>query len=869
MEKFKGLKTIEVDERIKKYGPNVLEIKRNFSPLKIFISQFTSLFILILLMATGVSYILGKMMETYAILFIVLFNGFLGFIQEYRANRAVEALKKMDVSIAKVIREGIIKKIDASNLVPDDIIIIEEGDKIPADAEIIDSKVWCDESILTGESEPVERKIKDEIKSNTVVIKGRAIARVTKTGKNTEFGRIAELTLSTRKDKTPLEKELEEFSKKIAIIIFSIIFVIFVFNYLRNADIVGSFMFAISLAISAIPEGLPLVVTVTLSLGILKLAKNNALVKRLLSVQSLGSVDVICTDKTGTLTKNELTVRMAWVDGKEYEITGTGFTKEGDILYKGKKIVPPKNLINTIKTASLCTTAEIENVEKPIGDPTEWSILYCGLKMGITKENLEKKYPLLTVFPFDSDLKRMSTVHNDNEKYLICVKGGLEMILEHSNNILYNGKIIKISEEIKNEILESMKSNAQKSYRILGVAMKSVELNGTEFDRAEVEKDLTFLGFIGMYDAPNNNVKESIKLCLESGIDVKMITGDHEITAIAIGKEIALINSNCNEKEISITGEELSKISDEELDNRVLKIKIFSRVNPEQKLRILKSIKKKGKRVAMTGDGVNDAPSLKYADVGVSMGINGTDVAKESSDVILLDDNFSSIVEAVKEGRTIFRNISKFIYYLVGSNFAEMLVIINVLVIVALGLNSSTNVLSMTVPLLPLQILWINLVTDGFPAIALGNDPPTNNIMKRKTSEHILSRRKIVEIILMSAIMAIPSIYIVLSQNNFETIRTMIFNYLVLVQILYVLSIRTPNFIISRDLFSNKALIGMIMLSITLQFIVLNFEPLSSIMYITPLSMENWLVIFGCVIAVMGVFETIKIFLREKIEIFV
>jgi P-type Ca2+ transporter type 2C len=868
MEKFKGLSEKEAKEKIKKYGLNVIEYKKTTSPFKIFISQFTSLFIIILILAALLSYTLGETLETMAILFIVIFNGILGFIQEYKASKAVEALQKMDVTTAKVIRDGIIKKIDSANIVPGDVIILEEGDKIPADAEIMDSKIWCNVAIITGESEPVEKKEKDEVMANTIVVKGRAVAKVLKTGKETEFGKIAELTIITKKDKTPLEKDLEEFSKKIAIIIFFIISVIFVFMLVRTGDIIEGLMFAVSLAISAIPEGLPIVVTVTLSLGILKLAKNNALVKRLLSVQSLGSVDVICTDKTGTLTKNELTIKMAWVDGNEYDITGTGYIGKGDVLYNGKKIVPPNNLLETIKTASLCTTAEIEHVEKPIGDPTELSILYAGMKMGLSKEVLERRYPLLSVFPFDSDLKRMSTVHNDNNKYLICVKGGLEIILNHSKEISYKGKIIKINEKIKKEIMESMEKNAKKSYRIIGVAMKSVELNGTEFDREEVEKDLTFLGFIGMYDAPNENVKESVKLCLESGIDVKMITGDHKITAMAIGKEIELIDGDEDENEVNITGEELDKIDDEELDKRVLKIKIFSRVSPEQKLRILKSIKRNGKRVAMTGDGVNDAPALKYADIGISMGINGTDVAKESSDVILLDDNFSTIVEAVKQGRTIFRNINKFIYYLVGSNFAEILVIINVLIVVVLELNSSANVIAMTVPLLPLQLLWINLVTDGFPAIALGNEPASKETMKKKIAEKILSKRRIIELIFMSAIISLPSIYIVLTQNNFETIRTMIFNYLVFVQMFYVLSIRTPNFIFGKELFSNPGLLGMICLSFVLQLIVINFEPLTSIMHVTPLTIDNWIVIAGSILITIGIFEGIKKFLKGKIEIF-
>jgi P-type Ca2+ transporter type 2C len=868
MEKHMGLTEKEAEIKLKEHGLNVIEFKKTTSPIKIFISQFTSLFIVILILAALLSYSLGEKIETVAILLIVVFNGFLGFIQEYKASKAVEALKKMDVTTAKVIRDGIIKKIDSAKLVPGDIIILEEGDKIPADGEIIESRIWSDEAIITGESEPVERGIGDKIISNTVIVKGRAIAKVLKTGKETEFGKIAELTIITKKDKTPLEKELEDFSKKIAIIIFIIISIIFIFTFIRTGDIMEGLMFAVSLAISAIPEGLPIVVTVTLSLGILKLAKSNALVKRLLSVQSLGSVDVICTDKTGTLTKNEITIKMAWIDGLEYDITGTGYIGKGDILHKGRKIVPPKSLVKTIKTASLCTTAEIEHVEKPIGDPTELSILYAGMKMGISKEELERKHPLLSVFPFDSELKRMSTVHNDGDKYLICVKGGLEIVLEHSKNILYKGKIIKINQKIKKEIMDSMEKNASKSYRIIGIAMKSVELNGTEFDREEVERDLTFLGFVGMYDAPNDNVKESIKLCLESGIDVKMITGDHKITAMAIGKEIGLINGEENEEKTSIVGKELDEIDDDELDKRVMEIKIFSRVSPEQKLRILKSIKRNGKRVAMTGDGVNDAPALKYADVGISMGINGTDVAKESSDVILLDDNFSTIVEAVKQGRTIFRNISKFIFYLVGSNFAEILVIINVLIIVALGINTSADVAAMTVPLLPLQLLWINLVTDGFPAIALGNNPPSRDAMKKKVPDKILTKRRIFELIVMSTIMSIPSIYIVLTQEDFAVIRSMIFNYLVFVQIFYVLSIRTPRFILGRDLFSNPALFGMIALSFFLQLIVINFEPLTSIMHVTPLSMENWFVIAGCVLLVLGCFETIKKFLRGKIEIF-
>lgn len=868
VEKYSGLSEREVEKRIKEHGLNVIQLEKKGSLLKIFIHQFTSLFIIILIIAAGISYFLGEKLETLAILSIIVFNGILGFAQEYKASKAVEALREMDVTHAKVIRDGVIRKIDSARIVPGDIIVLEEGDKIPADGKIIQSKVWCNEAIITGESDAVERKEGDKIIANTNVIKGRAFAKVVKTGKNTEFGKIAKLTIETKKDKTPLEKDLEVFSKKLATIILLIIIVIFIFNSLRSADIMESLMFALSLAISAIPEGLPIVVTVTLSLGVLKMVKKNALVKRLLSVQSLGSVDVICSDKTGTITKNEITVKVVWMDGKEYTISGIGYKPYGDIFYENKKIVPSTHLLKLFEIASLCTTAEIEDVEKPVGDSTELSILYAGMKMGINKNKLKERFPIITMFTFDSELKRMSTVHNENGKYLVCVKGSVEGLLERSKNILYNGKYVRITEKIKKEIIEEMEQDARKSYRVLGVAMKSVEHGGSEFDREEIEKDLTFIGFMGMYDAPNDNVRESIQLCLESGIDVKMVTGDYKGTAVAIGKEIGLIGEYEEINEINITGEEIDELSDKELDERVMGIKIFSRVSPKQKLRILQSIKRNGKRVAMTGDGVNDAPALKYADVGISMGINGTDVTKESSDVILLDDNFSTIVEAIKEGRTIFNNIKKFIYYLLGSNFAEIIVIFNVLLVVALGLNSSANFIAMTVPLLPLQILWINLITDGLPAIALGNDPPSKGIMKQKNKDKILSMKEIKELILISIIIGLPSIYILLTQSNFEIIRTMLFNYLVFVQIIYVLSIRTSNFILSRELFSNKFLLLTILISGGLQFLILNYEPLSSIMRIAPLGMGEWKIIFGSILLVIGIIEILKCKRRGKMEIF-
>jgi Ca2+-transporting ATPase len=539
-----------------------------------------------------------------------------------------------------------------------------------------------------------------------------------------------------------------------------------------------------------------------------------------------------------------------------------------------KSVAPNKQVRDMLAYAAMCTTAEIEAAERPVGDPTEISLLFAAKKIGISKTDALKKLPLVTEFNFDSKLKRMTTVHSTDGHYLICTKGAVEMLLEKCERIEKDGKPEKLSAADKKKIIEKMEQYAESSYRVIGVAHKIVELGSKEFDRQKIESGLTFLGMVAMYDAPRDEVYDAVKMCRKAGIDVKMLTGDYEKTAIAVAKEIGLLDENDRSaKRYAITSEQLDNMSDRELDKAVLDAKVFSRMTPEQKLRILRSLKRCKKVVAMTGDGVNDAPALKLADVGVAMGIMGTDVAKESGDIILLDDNFATIVEAIREGRTIFANIKKFIYSLLGHNLAEVIIVMVVATLAELALLSSTNLsfYEFIIPLLPLQLLWINLITDGLPAVALGFDPPAKDIMQRKTAkESILSKNVLAQLAILSVIIALPALIIFYYAPSLGfsvgLTRTIIFTYVVTVELVAVLSIRAKSFFLTQ-LFSNKFLIAMIGISLIAQLLAL-YTPLSTVLGTVPLTVENWYLVIGGIVFVLVAMELAKLILKEKIVLF-
>jgi Ca2+-transporting ATPase len=729
-----GLTEKEADIRLKKYGPNEIKQKKKISPLKIFLNQFNNIVIYILIFALAISVFLGETIDAIVIGIIVIANAILGFIQEYKAEKSIEALKKLTSLKATVIREGKEKDIDAKLLVPGDIIKLETGDKLPADCRIYELiNLQAQEAMLTGESTPVKKELKtlaektplaDRLNmafSGTIITNGKGRAIVTSTGMQTEIGKIATLIEEVEPELTPLQKKLNTLGKKIGLAVILISIIVFLAQLFKNPVILGhltSFQFleflegsreifltAIALAVAAIPEGLPAVVTIGLAIGIKKMVKRNALNRRLPSVETLGSTTVICTDKTGTLTKNEMTVKKIYANGKIIDVTGSGYETKGTFLFNNKKI-NEKEIDLLLKIGALNNDASFHD-KNVIGDPTEAALIVSAAKAGINKGPLQKKYPRKNEIPFTSERKIMTTLHNINRSDVAYVKGAPEVVLNLCKSIYEAGRIKKLTEQKKKEILETNIDFANNALRVLGFAFKTV------MDKSRTEKNLIFVGLQAMIDPPREEVKVAIKKCKKAGIKTVVITGDHETTAKAVAKAIGIDGK-------SITGAELEKIKEEDLEAHIEEIVIYARVNPEHKIRIVDALKKKGHIVAMTGDGVNDAPALKKADIGIAMGITGTDVAKEASDMILLDDNFTSIVNAVEEGRGVYDNIRKYFSYLISGNIGEVMIIF------------LSIIFGWSLPMTATQILLINLVTDGLPAVALSSDPYEPKAMSRK-----------------------------------------------------------------------------------------------------------------------------------------
>ena len=755
----KGLTSKEASERLQKYGYNELVEKKRISPLQIFLNQFKDIFVIMLLIAIILSVIsawyestlhgsqggINEYVDAITIGAIVALNAIVGFVQEYRSEKAIEAMKKLAAPRARVLRDGKEAIIPAKEVVPGDIILIEAGDRIPADARLIETvELKTEEAALTGESTPVNKSIevvdektpvadrKNMVFMGTHTTYGRGKAVVVATGMSTEFGKIAEMVQAVEEEETPLKQKLERFAKKLGIIIVVACAVIFVLEILRftniipeihggtaneDFDIIQMFMTAVALAVSAVPEGLPAVVTVSLALGARELAKRNAILRRLASAETLGATTVICSDKTGTLTKGEMTVRKIYVGGKIIDVTGVGYEPKGEFLLDGKPLNPKNDddLRLLLGASTLCTNAQYDG-KTIIGDTTEGALIVAAAKAGMTREKLEKEYPRIHEVPFTSERKRMTTVHKSSEGMLFAyVKGAPEVVLERCTHLIVNGEILKLNEGKRKEILGINEKMASDALRVLGVAFKELQSSSVEeFDDDELESNLVFIGLMGMIDPPREEAKAAVKKCEKAGIKTVMITGDHKLTAVAIAKELGMLKSD-----MVLTGIELDALSDEEFEKIVEKVSVYARVAPEHKIRIVKALKKKGHIVAMTGDGVNDAPALKQADIGVAMGITGTDVTREAADIVLADDNFATIVNAVEGGRTIYDNIRKFSFFLLRCNFDELVVI------------GTFAILGLELPLSAAMILWINLVTDGGPAVALSMDPPADDVMKR------------------------------------------------------------------------------------------------------------------------------------------
>ncbi len=865
----KGLSSEEAQKRLEKYGKNEIEKKAKINPLKIFISQFTDFLILILIAAAIISYLMsflpGKeehLFDSILIITILTANAIIGFIQEYRAEKSIEALKKLSAPKARVIRDGIEQEIDSEKIVPGDILVLEQGDKITADARIISEvNLETDESALTGESLPVgktETTLKEKTSlaerknmlfMQTIVTRGRAKAVVIGTGMDTEVGKIAKQIAETEQKPTPFQVELDKLGKKIgAGILVIIAFVAIIQIILIGGSIVNIFLTAISLAVAAVPEGLPAIVTLALTIGVRKMSKKNALARKLPVAESLGSVDTICTDKTGTLTENKMTVRKIFIPGKELKAENEGLSLQNS----------QKGLVELLKCSVICNNAAIgrdkHGKKKYLGDPTEIALLALAEKTGMDIKIEKGKAHRLMEIPFSSDRKMMTVVCSKGNKKIAYSKGAPEIIIEKCTHILLNGKKAKLGEKEKKEILEKNSEFGKQALRVLAFAFKEVKGKETE---KQLEKELTFLGLEGMIDPPRKGVKEAISDCRKAGIKVIMLTGDNINTAKAIGTELGF-----NPKK-ALTGLQVDELSEKELKNALNETEIFARVSPSHKSRILNALQEKGKIVAMTGDGVNDAPALKRADVGVAMGIRGTDVAKETSDLVLLDDNFITIRDAVAEGRGIFDNIQKFVNYLLSSNLAEVLVVF-IFTLLALQIEFGKGAIILTAA----QLLWINLLTDGLPAVALGLDPKAEKIMERpprKKNEGVINKRMIFSITAIGVAMTVVIMGLFLNEfftsahelpEKFIRAQTMAFTCFVVFEMVRVQTVRA-NF--KTKILSNKWLWLSVIFSFLLQLMVL-YSPLNKFFKVVPLSLIEWVdIAIGVTIFLILSFIIVKI----------
>lgn len=847
----KGLSEKEAQALLNKYGPNVLLQKKKVSAFKIIVDQFTNFMVLILLAATAISAFMGEMVEAVTIVAIVVLNALLGFIQEYRTERTLEALKNLSAPSARVIRDGMVHIIPASELVPSDVIIVEAGDRVPADAILIEAtNLAVDESLLTGESVPVEKHPLNKYKHSkgnenriymgTMVTYGRGKAIVCATGMKTEMGKIADMIQGIEDEQTPLQKRLENLGRFIVYACLAICAIVAVTGIIRGENVFTMLLAGISLAVAAVPEGLPAVVTVCLALGMQRMLKRNALIRKLPAVETLGCADVICSDKTGTLTENKMTVRKIYCDGKLYEI-------------KGKKIEYSRNpqLKLALEISVLCNNAQLVNprpdentADEVIGDPTEVALLFAGAKAGITREALENKYKRIGEIPFDSERKCMSVIYRDsgNATY-VFTKGAPDEILKKCTKIYTAYGVENLTSAKKAALVKINNNMAGEALRVLAVAYK--ELNSRQFGNLKqsgnfstnTENELVFVGLLGMIDPPRAEALEAVNKCKIAGIKPVMITGDHKLTACAIAKEINIYNDG----DIVLTGDDLDKMEDDELARIVDKVSVFARVSPKHKLKIVKAIKKQGHVVAMTGDGVNDAPAVKEADIGVSMGIIGTDVTKEASSMILMDDNFATIVAAVEEGRVIYSNIRKFIRYLLSCNIGEVLTMF-------VGM-----LIGLPVPLLPIQILWVNLVTDGLPAIALGLEPAEKDIMMRPprgADENVFSNGLLKVIMLRGILLGASTLGVFISMyhltDNVALARTGAFVTLMFTQLIHVFECKSENkSIFEIPLFNNIFLVLAVLCSITMILSVIYIPQLRAIFRTVSLALEDWMIIIG------------------------
>jgi Ca2+-transporting ATPase len=859
--KSTGLTGAEAAQRLAEHGPNELQAAALVSPWAILFEQFKNVLIIILLIGTALSAFLGHGVEAIAIAVIVLFAVVLGFVQEYRAERAIEALRKMAAPTATVLRDGEEVEIPARELVPGDVVLLQAGDKIPADIRLIEAiNLQIEEAALTGESVPVEKHVdaldkpdlalgdrKNMAYAGTAATYGRGSAMVVETGMNTEFGKIAQMLQTVETGKTPLQQNLDKVGHTLARAAFVIVALIVALGLLRGQPFIEMLIFGVALAVAVVPEALPAVVTISLAIGVQRMVKRNALMRRLAAVETLGSTSVICSDKTGTLTKDEMTARKIFVAGQVLDVSGSGYDPHGQFSKGDQTIEPTEPLKLLLQAATLASDAhvvhsEAENRWHVKGDPTEGALIVAAAKAGLHKTDLESQFPRQSEIPFTSETKRMTTLHTQPKGVVAYSKGAPELIVESCTRQLTESGEAALDAKGREQILEIARNMASEALRVLAVASKP------DATLENAEHEMTFLGLIGMIDPARPEAKPAIRLCEQAGIKPVMITGDHPLTAQAVARELGLLKGGR-----TVTGAELEAMDDAEFEREVENIEVYARVSPAHKMRVVAALQKKGHIVAMTGDGVNDAPALKKADIGIAMGITGTDVTKEAADMTLTDDNFASIVAAVEEGRGIFGNIKKYLMYLLSSNIGEI------------GLMAGASIIGLPMPLTAVQILYVNLATDGLPALALAVDPPEPDLMSQKprNPKTGIFTRPVSILMLVGGLWSTAinlGLFIWASHSGRgpEEAMTMTFVSLVLIQFFKAYNFRSDHLSVLNKPFANKWLNVAILWELALLALIVYLPFLHRPFGTFSLTLEDWLIVVGLAVTIVPMLELAK-----------
>ena len=870
-----GLSTVEAKERLEKYGLNEFQDKKRKTFLQKFIDQFKDFMIIILIAAAIISIAAGERVDAIVILAIVILNAFLSIYQEGQAEKSLESLKQMSAPEAKVIRDGKKTVVPARELVPGDIVILEAGDIIPADLRLFtSSNLKVDESSLTGESVAVEKNSEAILDNNatlgdrvnmaymsTIVTYGRGKGVVVGTSHDTEIGKIATMIEEIEDDLTPLQNKLDKLGKKLGILTIIICAIVFALGLIQKREVIDMLLVSVSLAVAAIPEGLPAIVTIVLAIGMGRMVKKNAIVKKLLAVETLGSTTYICSDKTGTLTQNEMTVKKVYSDGKFYDVTGIGYEPEGQILNQGNELTHDElnNLKALLYACILNNDANLlenNNIYTIMGDPTEGALITFAGKAGFLEDEVEAEQPRIDEIPFDSDRKMMSTFHEVDDRIIQYTKGAPDIVLSNCKYIYIDGEFKEITDEHRVDILKANSTFASDALRVLGFAIKII--NKDDFKNTDKnEENLIFVGLTGMIDPPRTEAMQAIEECKRAGIHTVMITGDHRETAFQIAKELGI----CENHNETISGSELSTIADSEYNELVKRIKVYSRVSPEQKVKIVNALRENGEIVAMTGDGVNDALAIKRADIGISMGITGTDVAKNTADMVLTDDNFASIVNAVEEGRIIFANIQKFVAFLLSCNIGEILIVFFAML------------LGMEEPLKPIHLLWLNLVTDSLPALALGVEPGEPGIMDEKPrskDDPIITKKMGVAIVLQSLAITVASLLAFyyatkLYPESITHARTIVFATLITSELLRAFSSRSFDRPIWKiGIKSNMKMVYAILISFSMLIAVLYIPFLHDIFDTFQLGFKDWEIVLSFAFIPFIIGELVKVFRNVK-----